>query len=65
VTGNFWAFPILKAIATVTLPEGAEILQHAAYTGRVGETGRDYVVPPRGPERSPSRPPASWRRARG
>jgi uncharacterized membrane protein YgcG len=48
VTGNFWAFPVLEATAKVTLPEGAEILQHAAYTGRVGETGRDFVVTAQG-----------------
>jgi hypothetical protein len=44
VTGNFWSFPIAKAVATVTLPEGARIVQHAAYTGRFGEAGRDYAV---------------------
>ena len=41
-TGNFWTFPIVRAAATVTLPEGARILQHAAYTGRFGESERDY-----------------------
>jgi hypothetical protein len=44
VTGNFWSFPIAKAVATVTLPEGARIVQHAAYTGRFGESGSDYAV---------------------
>jgi uncharacterized membrane protein YgcG len=44
VTGNFWSFPINKAIATVTLPEGAEPVQHAAYTGRFGESGGDYAA---------------------
>ncbi|HSM20514.1 MAG TPA: DUF2207 domain-containing protein, partial [Hyphomicrobiales bacterium] len=43
-TGNFWSFPIAKAVATVTLPEGARIVQHAAYTGRFGESGSDYAV---------------------
>ena len=41
-TGNFWSFPIVRAGATVTLPEGARIVQHAAYTGRFGQSGRDY-----------------------
>jgi uncharacterized membrane protein YgcG len=44
VTGNFWSFPITKAIATVTLPEGAEPVQHAAYTGRFGESRADYTA---------------------
>ncbi len=36
VTGNGWAFPIVKATATVHLPEGASILQHSVYTGPQG-----------------------------
>jgi hypothetical protein len=28
----------------VTLPDGARIVQHAAYTGRFGESGSDYAV---------------------
>jgi len=44
VTGNEWEFPIDGASATVTLPEGvpAERIGHEAYTGREGETGKDY-----------------------
>ena len=45
VTGHSWAFPIEEAVATVTLPEGASIVQRFAYTGRRGESGRDYAVP--------------------
>ena len=33
-TGNYWNFPIENASATIHLPEGAEILQNACYTGR-------------------------------
>jgi uncharacterized membrane protein YgcG len=47
-TGNFWTFPINRAVATVTLPDGATIMQHAAYTGRLGEAGNDYAVAARG-----------------
>jgi uncharacterized membrane protein YgcG len=48
VTGNFWTFPINRAVATVTLPDGATVVQHAAYTGRVGEAGNDFAVTARG-----------------
>ncbi len=41
-TGNYWAFPIEQARATVRLPGGAEAAQHAAYTGHEGSTARDY-----------------------
>ncbi|MGN6102058.1 MAG: DUF2207 domain-containing protein, partial [Devosia sp.] len=41
VTGNFWDFPLLKATATITLPEGARIDRTAAYTGPVGSTAED------------------------
>jgi uncharacterized membrane protein YgcG len=37
-TGNFWNFPILKATATLTAPEGAVIDGAAGYTGAVGST---------------------------
>jgi len=44
VTGNGWVFPIDRARARVTLPEGAVPRRNAleAYTGRQGERGRDY-----------------------
>ncbi len=40
-TGNFWSFPIENAVAQVTLPNGANIVDLAAYTGRQGATGTD------------------------
>lgn len=36
VTGNFWAFPIDRAEATITLPAGGHITQFASYTGGAG-----------------------------
>ena len=44
VTGNGWSFPIDQATAIVRLPQGAEIIQHRAYTGRAGESGQDFKV---------------------
>lgn len=41
-TGNYWAFAIDRARATVTLPGGAPARQHAAYTGYEGAAERDY-----------------------
>jgi len=41
VTGNFWAFPIDHAEATVKLPFGAKIKQWAFYTGLAGSTARN------------------------
>jgi hypothetical protein len=35
-TGNYWAFPIVKASAEVTLPDGANISKLVAYVGRPG-----------------------------
>jgi uncharacterized membrane protein YgcG len=37
-TGNYWAFPILSAVAAITLPDGAVIADLAGYTGEVGST---------------------------
>lgn len=44
VTGNDWAFPLLKVSATVRLPPGlpAEALRPEGYTGYRGDTGHDY-----------------------
>ena len=42
VTGSDWSFPIERALATVTLPEGAEVRNWSAYTCRAGERGRDF-----------------------
>lgn len=44
VTGNFWDFPILEAVASVTLPDGAEISNLVAYTGPIGSTAEDATV---------------------
>ena len=41
-TGNYWAFPIEAASATVILPPGGEVIQAAAYTGPLGASGADY-----------------------
>jgi len=43
VTGNGWAFPIESASASVTLPTGARTVRKAAYTGRQGDAGQDYL----------------------
>lgn len=43
-TGNNWRLPIDLATATVELPRGAEVLRQTAYTGRTGESGRDFFV---------------------
>jgi len=43
-TGNFWIFPINKARARITLPNGAHIIRKAGYTGYLGARGTDYIV---------------------
>lgn len=50
-TGNYWAFPILRATAEITLPTGAEISQKVGYTGQPGSTEQDVTTtsqPPNG-----------------
>ncbi len=44
VTGNVWAFPILKASARIILPEQTKISKTTAYTGISGARGRDYKM---------------------
>jgi len=44
VTGNNWNFVIDHARAVVALPSGAKILDTAAYTGRLGETGNAFTT---------------------
>lgn len=44
VTGNGWTLPIDHAEAVVVLPEGADILRYAAYTGPMGAKGQDFRV---------------------
>ncbi len=41
-TGHGWDFTIDNARVEVELPEGAEIIQHTAYTGRQGADGKAY-----------------------
>ncbi|VAW20272.1 Putative membrane protein precursor, partial [hydrothermal vent metagenome] len=40
-TGNFWSFSIENAVAQVTLPNGANIVELAVYTGSQGATDTD------------------------
>lgn len=42
-TGNFWLFPIQNARAEVRFPDGAELVEVNAYTGRHGSPSRDYT----------------------
>lgn len=42
VTGTGWTFPIDHAAARIVLPQGARVLQQAAYTGPQGARGRDF-----------------------
>lgn len=44
VTGNHWQFAIEKARAKVVLPETAEVLQRAAYTGPAGAQGAEFTT---------------------
>ncbi|MFH2100419.1 MAG: DUF2207 domain-containing protein, partial [Pseudomonadota bacterium] len=45
VTGNDWAFPILRAEAWVQLPRGggARVVRQAAYTGPAGARGENFT----------------------
>ena len=43
-TGNYWDFPILNSVATVTLPEGAVISNLVGYTGTVGSTEQAVTI---------------------
>jgi uncharacterized membrane protein YgcG len=42
VTGNGWRLPIDRAEATITLPPGATLLQHAGYTGPQDSQGQNF-----------------------
>ncbi len=46
VTGNGWTFAIEKASARITLPQGAEIIRSAGYTGPQGAKGKDFMITP-------------------
>ena len=48
--GDSWAFPILSATARIKLPPGAEIIQSAAYSGPLGNTGCDCEITQEGDE---------------
>lgn len=48
-TGNFWSFPIERAVATIQLPPGASILNTASFTGRFGSTKNNARVSTVGP----------------
>lgn len=43
-TGSYWELPVDEVRAGVKLPEGANVLETAAYTGTFGESGGDYTV---------------------
>ncbi len=46
VTGNGWNFEIDRVTAKIHLPDGANVLEHAGYTGSFGETGNDFTFSP-------------------
>ncbi len=48
-TGNFWSFPIQRAIATIQLPPGAQIRETASFTGRFGSSKNNASVRVIGP----------------
>ncbi len=41
-TGTYWDFPIDEVEVTITLPDGARVLEKNGYTGRFGQDGSDY-----------------------
>lgn len=43
VTGNYWAFPIRSARATIELPPGAQVTAAHGYTGALGQSGSAYA----------------------
>ena len=43
-TGNYWIFPIVNAVAKVTLPQGAVINNLVGYTGPVGSVEQAVIV---------------------
>lgn len=44
VTGNHWAFPIKQASALIRLPEHGRVTQATAYTGYMGQRGKNFTV---------------------
>lgn len=53
VTGNGWQWPIDSAWCVVSLPNAARVTMTEAFTGRMGEKGRDFRIlqEPGGPPR--------------
>jgi uncharacterized membrane protein YgcG len=43
VTGNYWNFPIERAEAVISLPEGSRVTEAVAYTGGQGVAERNYA----------------------
>ena len=43
-TGTYWDFPITRATATIRFPDGAEIIEAAAYTGARGSERQDASI---------------------
>ena len=43
-TGNYWVFPILEAVANVTLPTGADVTATVGYTGRPGSQEQAVTI---------------------
>ena len=48
VTGNGWVFPVEQASASITLPDGAQVVETNGYTGAYGVSGNDCTVKNRG-----------------
>lgn len=44
ITGNYWKFPIENAKTSITLPENLSVTHYAAYTGPLGDQGKNYLV---------------------
>ena len=44
VTGQEWSFPIERATARITLPDGVAATNRIAFTGRTGDRGTDWVA---------------------
>lgn len=43
-TGNYWNFPILESVATVSLPQGAVVSDLVGYTGPAGSTEQAVAI---------------------
>ena len=64
-TGNFWSFPIQRAVATIQLPPGADIINTASFTGRFGLQQKQRPVSASSDRpRCVLKPPAHWHRVK-